>query len=399
MNSIKKNINFEDGYFMGKENLKIYYKSYEVKDSKGSIVISHGFCESIERYKELIKILNQNNFSVYGLDHRGHGKSGRLGIDDSQINVEDFCESIERYKELIKILNQNNFSVYGLDHRGHGKSGRLGIDDSQINVEDLKTFLDSIVVHKLDGNKLFLFAHSMGGAIGSLFLEQYNNYFDSAILNAPMMQINTGNYPEIVSKLVAKFMCFVRQGNRYILGQYNNYFDSAILNAPMMQINTGNYPEIVSKLVAKFMCFVRQGNRYILGQVPFSGKSDLKGSGTSSEKRYYTYFNKQLRYKHLQTSGGSFNWLNQSFKAIRYIIKEENIKKITIPMLLFQAGKDTYVKPKGQNKFVSYSKNCKLILIKESKHEIYLERDEIFNPYIEQVINFYNQNLNLSYNN
>lgn len=311
MNSIKKNINFEDGYFMGKENLKIYYRSYEVKDSKGSIVISHGFCESIERYKELIKILNQNNFSVYGLDHRGHGKSGRLGIDDSQINVEDF-----------------NYYV-----------------------EDLKTFLDSIVVHKLDGNKLFLFAHSMGGAVGSLFLEKYNNYFDSAILNAPMMQINTGNYPEIISKLVAKFMCFVRQGNRYILGQ-----------------------------------------------VPFSGKSDLNGSGTSSEKRYYTYFNKQLRYKHLQTSGGSFNWLNQSFKAIRYIIKEENIKKITIPMLLFQAGKDTYVKPKGQNKFVSYSKNCKLILIKESKHEIYLERDEIFNPYIEQVINFYNQNLNLSYN-
>ena len=47
MNSIKKNVNFEDGYFMGKENLKIYYKSYEVKDSKGSIVISHGFCESL----------------------------------------------------------------------------------------------------------------------------------------------------------------------------------------------------------------------------------------------------------------------------------------------------------------------------------------------------------------
>ena len=29
--------------------------------------------------------------------------------------------------------------------------------------------------------------------------------------------------------------------------------------------------------------------------------------------RYDSYFNKQLEHKELQTSGGSFNWLNQAF--------------------------------------------------------------------------------------
>lgn len=29
---------------------------------------------------------------------------------------------------------------------------------------------------KLNNNKLFLFAHSMGGGIGALFSEQYNKY-------------------------------------------------------------------------------------------------------------------------------------------------------------------------------------------------------------------------------
>ena len=40
--------------------------------------------------------------------------------------------------------------------------------------------------------KLFLFAHSMGGAIGADFLEEYPEYFNSAILSAPMFQVNTG---------------------------------------------------------------------------------------------------------------------------------------------------------------------------------------------------------------
>ncbi len=311
MEIIKNNVFFKDGYFMGKKSLEIYYGQYEVENSKASIVISHGFCESLVRYKEIIKIFNQNNFSVYALDHRGHGKSGRLGIDNSQVDVESFIDYID----------------------------------------DLKTFLDSVVVPYSNNRQIFLFAHSMGGAIGSMFLEQYSEYFDCAILNAPMMQIDTGNYPESFSKIVSKFMCMIRQGSKYILG------------------NT-----------------------------PFTGKPDLIGSGTSSEKRYYVYFNKQIQYDYLQTSGGSFNWLNQSFKAMKYITKEKNASKVEIPIVLFQAERDRYVKPKGQRKFADSAKNCELVLIKNSKHEIYLERDEIFNPYIEQVINFYNKNLKLSYN-
>ena len=139
--SIKSNVIYEDGFFMGEKDIKIYYKSYEVEDSEDVIVISHGFCESSEKYRELIKTFNKNNYSVYIIDHRGHGKSGRLGIDNSQINVEDF-----------------NYYI-----------------------KDLKTFLDSIVVPNLNDRKLYLFAHSMGGAIGALFLEKHNNYFEKAI--------------------------------------------------------------------------------------------------------------------------------------------------------------------------------------------------------------------------
>ncbi len=216
--SIKGNVIYEDGFFMGEKDIKIYYKSFEVEDSEGVIVISHGFCESSEKYRELIKIFNKNDYSVYIIDHRGHGKSGRLGIDNSQVNVEDF-----------------NYYV-----------------------KDLKTFLDSIVVPNLNDRKLYLFSHSMGGAIGALFLEKYNNYFEKAILNCPMMEIDTGKYPKIVSKILTKIF--------YIIGM---------------------------------------GNKYIFGQGPFNEKSDLNKSATSSQKRYDSYFNKQLQQKELQTSVSS----------------------------------------------------------------------------------------------
>lgn len=311
MEKIKNDVIYEDGYVMGEKDVKIYYRSYTLQQSKGKIVISHGFCESSEKYKEIIKIFNKNGYSVYIIDHRGHGKSGRLGIDNSQVNVERF----EYY------------------------------------VLDLKTFLDSIVMYENKNEKVFLFAHSMGGAIGTLFLEKYEKYFDSAILNCPMMEINTGKYPKFISKIIANLMCIIGQGNKYLLGHG-----------------------------------------------PFKGIENLNDSGTSSQKRYNIYFKKQLENRELQTSGGSFNWLREAFNATNILIKEENLSKINIPILLYQAGKDTFVKPGGQNKFVNQVKNCKFILRENAKHEIYIEKDEIFNVYIDEVLNFFNNQIKMNKN-
>lgn len=303
---VDESIMYEDGFFKGQKDKDIYFRKYELVNSEAAIVISHGFCESVEKYKELIKIFNKNNYSVYILDHRGHGKSEKLGKYKNQINVENF----------------------------------------QYYIEDLKTFLDEVVLKSSPNKKLYLFAHSMGGAIGGLFLEKYTNYFHKAILNAPMMTINTGKYPMTISNIVSNLAC--------IFGK---------------------------------------GDEYVNGHGPFNGIADLQNSGTSSHVRYNTYFNKQLKHEYLQTSGASFRWLKESLKATREVVKKENASKVTIPVLLFQAGKDTFVKPEGQNKFAQNAKNCSLKLYKESKHEIYFERDDIFNVYIKEVIDFYKKNL------
>ena len=66
---LKGNVIYEDGFFMGEKDIKIYYKSYEVLDSEAVIVISHGFCESSEKYREFIsKTIKERGFVQFASD-------------------------------------------------------------------------------------------------------------------------------------------------------------------------------------------------------------------------------------------------------------------------------------------------------------------------------------------
>ncbi|GAA0076312.1 alpha/beta hydrolase [Clostridium sp. CTA-5] len=298
----------EEGYLEIDENTKLYYQKYKVENSKATIVINHGFGESLEKYREIIYYFLNEGYSVYGLEDRGHGRSGSLGIaDKSQINIKDF-------------------NCY---------------------VSDLKKFLNDIVKPEAGKEKMFLFAHSMGGAIGSKFLEDYPDYFDAAILNAPMLEIDTGNVPEFIAKSI-------------------------------------------SWIYTTFSL----GNKYAATQGAYNSENNLEKSCTSSDARYQYYYDIVSNNKDFQRGGASYNWLRTSLNATKEIIEKENASKVEIPVLLFQAEKDTYVKPRGQNIFAQNAKNCKTVLSVGSKHEIYREKDSVLKSYLNQVFNFYNDNLN-----
>ncbi|MGM9988522.1 MAG: lysophospholipase [Bacillaceae bacterium] len=290
--------------FKGVENVNIYYNKFLAEKPKAIVVICHGFCESIEKYNEFIYYLNEQGYSVYALDHRGHGHSDHIGCDETQVHVENF----------------NNY------------------------VMDLKIFMDEVVVPETNNLTKFLFAHSMGGCIGGLFLEQHPGYFKAAILNAPMMEIHTGKYPAWIAKTIATL--FVKVGKQ---------------------------------------------KQYLLGHSPFKGIVNVADSGTSSEVRYMYYHQKRLKNISFQTDGGSFGWLYESFKATKQLI--QNADKIKIPLVLFQAENDTFVKPNGHIKFAQKAPNCKVYFVEKAKHEIYFEQDAILMPYLKQVFNFYNEQL------
>ncbi len=85
------------GFLKTAEGLKLFYRHWEVPNPKAACFIVHGLGEHSGRYEALAQILTQNSYTVFGMDHRGHGRSEGLRGDCRSITewVEDLHHFIE----------------------------------------------------------------------------------------------------------------------------------------------------------------------------------------------------------------------------------------------------------------------------------------------------------------
>ncbi|MDO5516555.1 MAG: alpha/beta hydrolase [Clostridium sp.] len=293
----------KSGYIKGIGNLDIYYEKYIAESPKGNIVICHGFGEFTEKYNELIYYFLKEGYSVFIIEHRGNGRSKRLGGDNCQISVERF----------------DNY------------------------IEDFRTFIDTVVIPESNGKNLLLFAHSMGGGIASAFIEKY---------------------PE--------------------------YFKGAVMSSPMHEINTGKYPKIVASTLSAFLTAVGKGNQYLPGQKPYTGVRKFPSRSTSSEHRYNYQYNLIKNNKPYQTGGSSAKWYCEALKATRKIVTPKNAGRVAIPVMILQAELDTHVIPRGHYRFAKNAGNCRVVIVRGSKHESYYENDNITFHVIDKIMDFYN---------
>ena len=72
-----------------------------------------------------------------------------------------------RYRRVAGALTAVGFACYGIDHRGHGKSGglRAYIPDARLAVADLRQLYDIVSARHVQ-KPVLLFGHSMGSLIG-----------------------------------------------------------------------------------------------------------------------------------------------------------------------------------------------------------------------------------------
>ena len=145
----------ESGYFSRIEGEDIYFEHYKADQPKGVIVISHGFTESIKKYTESIYYMIQAGYEVWGVDHRGHGRSFRMNDNPYVVHVEQF----EDY------------------------------------VLDLVYFTENLVKPASGDLPLYLYCHSMGGCIGAWTIEEHQYLFDKAVLSSPMLGLSFGRIP------------------------------------------------------------------------------------------------------------------------------------------------------------------------------------------------------------
>ena len=89
MNYIEETVTATDG-------LRLYMRRHELPNSRGEILIVHGFGEHSGRYIELTNYLVSHNYSVTAYDHRGHGLS-----DGLPGHVESFSEYDEDLAKMV----------------------------------------------------------------------------------------------------------------------------------------------------------------------------------------------------------------------------------------------------------------------------------------------------------
>lgn len=70
-------------------------------------------------------------------------------------------------------------------------------------------------------------------------------------------------------------------------------------------------------------------------------------------------------------------------------ISSHSRKKISVPVLLFQAEKETLVYAGPQERLIRQLPDGRLIRVPGAKHEIYRSGNDILKPYLNKVLNFY----------
>jgi lysophospholipase len=282
------------------DNIALAYAYIEHPQSHKAIVISNGRVESYLKYQELIFDLYHQGYSVYAIDHRGQGLSSRT-TDNLQ--------------------------------QGH-------IDKFDTYVDDFAYFIDNIVLPK-QHKDLFLVGHSMGGAIGTLYLDKYPQTFKAAVFSAPMYGIKL----PISSRFI-----------RWLANLLDTTSESHEPN-------------------------------YILGGKDYHPEAFANNNLTHSQLRYEDYRVLYQANPKIQLGSPTNHWLFEAIDAAKLSIGLA--KNSQTPILILQAGKDSIVCNNAQN--VALGPNSSIIRLEQAFHEIFIEVDSIRNTALNHLFDFISQ--------
>lgn len=293
----------------GFENKPIYCVSYQADKSVGTVFIVHGFTENAMKYAELIFSLLHHHYSVVAYDQRGHGRSWRSeAVPDSSITHVD------------------HFSDY--------------VSDFQSVCDHYKSIMPE---------PWFLFAHSMGGAVASLYLEEHPGVFTAAVLSSPMIAPNVHGVPYAFAAGLAS----------------------------------------VARLLHK-------DRKQPFFMKTYSGPEDFKTSCATDQNRFNWYDSIKHSHKEFRNSVPSYRWSVEAIKVTKEILRPNAPEKIACPVLLCSADCDDSVLHAPQEQFIHRVPKGVYLFVPDSKHEIYRSVNTVLFPWWHQVLEFLTSNLSHS---
>ena len=139
-------------------------------------------------------------------------------------------EPIEKYYEVIADLLARDFAVLAHDWRGQGLSARLLPDRLKGHGRAVEEFLDDYS-RLLDAYETraprpwIMLAHSMGAVLNLLTLQTGEMRFAGAILSSPMFRIRTGKRSLWSVRFAARWNVRHGKAGEYVVEDYDDPFD------------------------------------------------------------------------------------------------------------------------------------------------------------------------------
>lgn len=282
---------------------------------KGALVIVSGRTESMLKYKELVRDLWNDGWSVYLYDHRGQG------LSDREPEVKDTPQ------------------------KGH-------VHEFQDFVADLRAFVAGQVLPAGHPRHVLL-AHSMGGAIAALFLEQG--------------------------------------------GAEVRRFDAAALSSPMLKIQgvAGAPADLVSYRVAKALA-KREPTEYVKTGTDYDPKPFGKNEYTQSQVRYDRLVTQYKAEPRIQLGSPTHRWFDQACEAA--FQARRGASQVRTPIRVVVAGEDSIVHKDGAAEFCrglpKHLAGCGgpsrgPIVVPGARHELFIERDDLRRQALEPILKFF----------
>ncbi|MEE1197789.1 MAG: alpha/beta hydrolase [Acutalibacteraceae bacterium] len=283
------------------DGTELYTERYIKEGNRANIVIIHGFTEFSEKYKEMIWYYINLGLNVFIYDQRGHGLSERPVDNINLIHVESFSDYIADLDFLI----ENQVKVYG---------------------ENLP---------------IYLFSHSMGGAVAALYKAEHPKEIAKSIMSSPMICPEMHGLPRKLVLWKAK-----QEGEK---NGWSNKFPY-----------TGEFnPDV-----------------------------NFEDTVDGSEARFNATFKLRLAQKEYQSSSATNKWMYEAVKAQDYILKCKDLNVIDTDTLILSAGNDRVVKNKMQVKFAKRLTNCRVKTFKGAKHNLFFASEDILENYYKTIFEF-----------
>lgn len=147
--------------------------------ARGSVVLSPGRSEPIEKYFEVVEDLLSRGFAVLLHDWRGQGLSAR-GLPDRL--------------------------------RGHARGFKTFVSDHTALLDTFEARMPKPWI---------AVSHSMGGCLTMLALARGETRFGAAVLSAPMLGLNTAGVPPWLAKPLAWTMSRIGRAGDYVSAAYD----------------------------------------------------------------------------------------------------------------------------------------------------------------------------------